>query len=69
ILTLIYENLAPQLYTALDRLPESFNEKRKKVNEYRYLVEALENGQTDLAVALTLVSLTNIKDKFESLKF
>jgi DNA-binding FadR family transcriptional regulator len=69
ILTSIYENLAPQLYTALDRLPESYNEQRKKVNEYRYLVEALENGQTDLAVALTLVSLTTIKDKFESLKF
>ncbi|MDT4763012.1 GntR family transcriptional regulator [Sphaerochaeta sp. PS] len=68
ILSSIYENLAPQLYAALDRLPESFNEQRKKVNEYRYLVEALENGQTDLAVALTLVNLTNIKDKFEQLK-
>jgi len=67
ILSSIYENLAPQLYAALDRLPETFNEQRKKVNEYRYLVEALENGQTDLAVALTLVNLTNIKDKFETL--
>lgn len=67
ILSSIYENLAPQLYAAMDRLPETFNEQRKKVNEYRYLVEALENGQTDLAVALTLVNLTNIKDKFETL--
>ncbi len=67
ILSSIYENLAPQLYSALDRLPETFNEQKKKVNEYRYLVEALENGQTDLAVALTLVNLTNIKDKFETL--
>lgn len=67
ILTSIYENLAPQLYAALDRLPDTFTEQRKKVNEYRYLVEALENGQTDLAVALTLVNLTNIKVKFETL--
>ncbi|WP_320129161.1 GntR family transcriptional regulator [uncultured Sphaerochaeta sp.] len=67
ILNSIYENLSPQLYTALDRLPETYGEQKKKVNEYRYLVEALENGQTDLAVALTLVNLTNIKDKFETL--
>ena len=57
----------PNLYSALDRLPETYSEQRKKVNEYRYLVDALENGQTDLAVALTLVNLTNIKDKFETL--
>lgn len=67
ILNSIYENLSPQLYAALDKLPETYNEQKKKVNEYRYLVEALENGQTDLAVALTLVNLTNIKDKFETL--
>jgi len=67
ILSSIYENLAPQLYAAMDRLPETYSEQRKKVNEYRYLVEALENGQTDLAVALTLVNLTNIKDKFETM--
>jgi DNA-binding FadR family transcriptional regulator len=69
ILNSIYENLSPQLYAALDRLKETLAEKRKKVNEYRYLVEALENGQTDLAVALTLVNLTNIKDKFDQLDF
>jgi GntR family transcriptional repressor for pyruvate dehydrogenase complex len=67
ILSSIYENLAPQLYAAMDRLPETYNEQKKKVNEYRYLVEALVNGQTDLAVALTLVNLTNIRDKFETL--
>jgi len=67
ILSSIYENLAPQLYAAMDRLPETYNEQKKKVNEYRYLVDALVNGQTDLAVALTLVNLTNIKDKFETL--
>jgi DNA-binding GntR family transcriptional regulator len=67
ILSSIYENLAPQLYAAMDRLPETYSEQKKKVNEYRYLVDALVNGQTDLAVALTLVNLTNIKDKFETL--
>lgn len=69
ILTSIYENLSPQLYAALDRIKENLAEKKKKVNEYRYLVDALENGQTDLAVALTLVNLTNISDKFEDLNF
>ncbi|MCY1150821.1 MAG: GntR family transcriptional regulator [Sphaerochaetaceae bacterium] len=68
ILNSIYENLSPQLYAALDRIKENLAEKKKKVNEYRYLVDALENGQTDLAVALTLVNLTNISDKFEDLK-
>ncbi|MGD1818027.1 MAG: FadR/GntR family transcriptional regulator [Pleomorphochaeta sp.] len=69
ILTSIYENLSPQLYAALERIKENLTEKKKKVNEYRYLVDALENGQTDLAVALTLVNLTNISDKFDDLKF
>ncbi len=68
ILNSIYENLAPQLYNALERLPETFTEMRKKINEYRYLVEALENGQTDLAVALTLVNMTNMVNKFESIE-
>jgi len=69
ILTHIYDYLAPQLYEAMERLTETFKEQQKKVNEYRYLVDALENGQTDLAVALTLVNLTNISEKFEALDF
>ncbi|NLZ77417.1 MAG: FadR family transcriptional regulator [Spirochaetales bacterium] len=69
ILTHIYDYLAPQLYSAMERLTETFKEQQKKVNEYRYLVDALENGQTDLAVALTLVNLTNISEKFEALEF
>ncbi|MCH3907325.1 MAG: GntR family transcriptional regulator [Sphaerochaeta sp.] len=69
ILNSIYENLAPQLYNVIDRTAETFAEQKKKVNEYNYLVEAEENGQTDLAVALTLVNLTNIKDKVEKLDF
>jgi DNA-binding FadR family transcriptional regulator len=68
ILNSIYENLSPQLYASLDRLKETLNEKKRKVNEYKYLVDALEKGQTDLAVALTLVNLTNINDKVEALE-
>lgn len=67
ILNAIYENLAPQLYNVLDRTPETYVQMKKRVNEYNYLVEAEEKGQTDLAVALTLVNLTNIKDRIESL--
>ncbi len=67
ILNSIYENLAPQLYSVLDKTTETFTEMKKKVNEYNYLVKAEEHGQTDLAVALTLVNLTNIKDKIEKL--
>lgn len=69
ILSSIYDNLAPQLYEALDRLTETYAEQRKKVNEYRYLVESLQNGQTDLAVALALVNLTTTREKFEALDF
>jgi len=36
------------------------------VREYQYIAEALSNGQTDLAVALVLVNLTNLKKKIES---
>ena len=37
-----------------------------KHNEHRYLVDALEQGQTDLAVALALVHLTAIRGKLEA---
>ncbi len=65
ILDAIYENLAPLLdevllYSAIRG--EDFD---KKVREYEYIVEALENGQTDLAVALVLVSLTDVKNKIQ----
>jgi hypothetical protein len=36
-------------------------EKRSK--DYSYLCEALQNGQTDLAVALVLVTLTTLETK------
>lgn len=65
ILSAIYENLSPLLYTSMDRITNTYAELEKSTREHRYLVEALENGQTDLAVALTLVHLTAISGKLE----
>ena len=66
ILTAIYENLSPLLYASMDQITNTYAEIEKSTREHRYLVEALENGQTDLAVALALVHLTAIKGKLES---
>ncbi len=68
ILTAIYENLSPLLYTSMDRITNTYSELEKNTREHRYLVEALEQGQTDLAVALALVHLTAIKGKLEAAK-
>ncbi|MFA5570205.1 MAG: GntR family transcriptional regulator [Sphaerochaetaceae bacterium] len=65
ILSAIYENLSPLLYQSMDQIESTFTELEKSTKEHRYLVEALENGQTDLAVALTLVHLTAIRGKLE----
>ena len=65
ILDVIYENLSPLLDESLSYSAVTFEEYDKKVREYQYIVEALENGQTDLAVALVLVNLTSIKKKIE----
>ena len=40
--------------------------RRKKVREYGYLVDALRDGLTDLAVAMTLVYTTNLRQKFNA---
>lgn len=69
ILNSIYENLSPQLYNITELLPETNAERTKKVNEYEYLTDALKEGQTDLAVALSLVNSTNMRNKFDNLKF
>lgn len=65
ILSAIYDNLSPLLYQSMDQITNSFIEVEKATREHRYLVEALGQGQTDLAVALTLVHLTAIKTKLE----
>ncbi len=66
ILTAIYENLSPMLYASMEKISNTFIELDKSTREHRYLVEALQNGQTDLAVALTLVHLTAIRGKLEA---
>jgi len=66
ILDVIYENLSPLLDESLSYSAVTFEEYEKKVREYQYIVEALENGQTDLAVALVLVNLSSIKKKIEA---
>lgn len=62
----IYNSLAPQLKKIMSSLPETLEERRKKVREYGYLVDALRQGQTDLAVALTLVYTTSLRQKFNA---
>jgi len=65
ILDAIYENLSPLLEESLSYSAVTVEEYEKKVREYRYIVEALQNGQTDLAVALVLVNLTSLKKRIE----
>jgi GntR family transcriptional repressor for pyruvate dehydrogenase complex len=66
ILDAIYENLSPLLEDSLAFSQLTNQECEKKVREYFYIAEALENGQTDLAVALVLVSLTDLKQRITS---
>ena len=66
ILTAMYENLSPLLYSSMDQISNTYGELEKSTREHRYLVEALEQGQTDLAVALALVHLTAIRGKLEA---
>lgn len=66
ILSAIYENLSPMLYESMGRVSNTYAEFERSTREHRYLVEALEHGQTDLAVALTLVHLNAIKAKLEN---
>jgi DNA-binding FadR family transcriptional regulator len=63
ILTSIYDNLAPLLDSAVKSLRFSAQELEKRSRNYSYLCDALANGQTDLAVALILVTLTGLQNK------
>jgi DNA-binding FadR family transcriptional regulator len=63
ILDAIYENLSPLLDESLAFSAMTYEEYEKKVREYQYIVEALQNGQTDLAVALVLVNLTDLRKR------
>lgn len=66
ILNAIYENLSPLLDQSLSYSYATTEEYEKKGREYQYICEALEAGQTDLAVALVLVNLTNLRKRIES---
>ena len=63
----IYNSLSPQLKKIMSSSPETLEERRKKVREYGYLLDALRDGLTDLAVAMTLVCTTSIRQKFNSI--
>jgi len=66
ILNAIYENLSPLLDQSMSYAVAASDDCEKKVREYQYIAEALGAGQTDLAVALVLVNLTNMKKRIEA---
>ena len=63
ILSCIYDNLSPMLDTAMRSIKFSALQLEKRARDYSYLCEALQNGQTDLAVALVLVTLNTLESK------
>jgi DNA-binding FadR family transcriptional regulator len=63
ILNAIYENLSPLLEENVKLIKFSYVEMEKRTRDYSYLCDALQNGQTDLAVALMLVAMTALKAK------
>ena len=63
ILSCIYDNLSPLLDTAMNSIKFTPIQMEKRSKDYSYLCEALQNGQTDLAVALVLVTLTTLETK------
>jgi len=65
ILNAIYDNLLPLLESNIRTLRYTYHEIEKRIREYTYICEALQNGQTDLAVALVLVTLTTLRQKVE----
>ncbi len=69
ILNTILNDLGPQLKKVLEETEETVAELRRKTLDYRYLVDAIRDGNTDLAVALTLTVTSNIKTKVDKLDF
>lgn len=63
ILSSIYDNLSPLLDSVMNTIKFTANQMEKRSKNYSYLCEALQNGQTDLAVALVLVTLTTLESK------
>ncbi len=60
ILISIYESLSPILDRTMNAIKFTASQLEKRSKDYAYLCEALQNGQTDLAVALVLVTLTSL---------
>ncbi len=69
ILNTILNNLGSQLKKVLDQTVETVPELKRKALDYRYLVDAIRDGNTDLAVALTLTVTSNIKTRIDKLDF
>lgn len=67
ILNTILNDLGPQLKKVLMDTDESIAEIKRKTVDYRYLVDAIREGNTDLAVALTLTATSNLKTKVDKL--
>jgi DNA-binding FadR family transcriptional regulator len=63
ILLAIYDNMMPLVVGAISQISFSSMETEKQTKNCTYLLEALEDGQTDLAVALALVTLSSMEDK------
>jgi GntR family transcriptional repressor for pyruvate dehydrogenase complex len=63
ILLAIYDNLMPLVSKAIQQVQFSQGEMEKQARNCSYLLEALENGQADLSVALTLVTFNTIESK------
>jgi len=63
ILLAIYENMMPLVVGAIIQVQFTPVELEKQARNCSYLLEALENGQTDLAVALSLVTISTIQTK------
>ena len=62
ILISIYESLSPILDQTMNSIKFTATQMEKRSKDYSYLCEALQNGQTDLAVALVLVTLTSLQN-------
>lgn len=67
ILNTIIKNMEPHLLFVLLKINESLAELKRKTNDYRFLTSSIENGNTDLVVALTLTTTTYLNNKFNKL--
>lgn len=67
ILNTIIKNMEPHLLFILMKIDESVPELKRKINDYRYLTDSIDCGNTDLVVALTLTSTTKLNNEFNKM--